>query len=298
MRGNRALLDVEEYGARLDWATFSALPDAADRADFHAFGRDFMARNFEHVPERTEKRIGAYSGECVSATSFVRRNHDGHEMLVATGEESNRLVEEVIIHNAAGKFTRIDSAVTARATRPYPNYPERVRAIVGNARRKAGLEQRQAMGLFDSKHGSTGVTVGSRSSAIYGRIYDWDAKHGDGAKFQLWRHEVEFKAECAQRFVEGYAKEPNRALYCATVVKRQMEKWLIPCQWLNSSDGPRLVGGKERTTNQKRLQYIEKVMCPMVLKLCQDGHTEELRALFDKYCLSELIAPAYSGPPE
>lgn len=280
---------VEEFGVCLDWATFSAPSEHDEAAHFHAFATDYMRREKERWQHTAEKRIGAYVGIQVGDTSHVRRPYDGHEMIVATGYESNRLAEEVIIHGVNAKPTRIDVRATARATKAQPRYPEGVRAVILRLRAEKGKELNKKMALFDGGCGNTGLTVGSRTSESYGRIYDHEAKHGARATALIWAHEVEFKGDTAKGFFNAYREADERPKYLAGVMRRRLEAWGVPCAWLAEHDKISIMRGSQQTTDEGRLAYLDKVVFPLIVKLMENGHSDEIKALIKKHGLEDLF---------
>lgn len=285
----RSLQDVQEFGASLDWLTFTASTDVDEAGEFHRFARDYMQREQTRWSEVKERKIGGYTGLNVHESSWVRRAHDGHEMLVASGETANRLAEEVITYAIPGRCTRIDAQVSARCSGPDWTYPERIRAEIQRARAEEGKLRRKKIALFDSDFGNSGLTVGSRSSSRYVRVYDWDAKHSGGATAKFWRHEAEFKAEAAKAFFNGYRNSTNRSTYCAGVVKRTLESMDIPCSWMADVDAVAVVVGRKITTTEKRLAYMKKVVMPMMLDLYRSGAEDELRTMLQEHGLADLF---------
>lgn len=282
-------LEVQEFGASLDWATLTS-PMAPDEArEFHSYARDYMQREQARWAQVKEAKLGAYVGIKVGDTAWVKRKADGHEMLIASGDVANRLVEDVIAHGVNARPTRIDCQATARCSRPAWYYPETCRAVIHATGLESGRKRRKKISLFDSDRGNTGLTIGARSSQSYLRIYDWDAKHGDRANATLWRHEAEFKADKARAFLEGYRNSQNRAPYCAGVMKATLASVDVPCSWLSDVEAVQVVVGRKITTDEKRLFYIRKVVAPMLQTLVASGYGRQLREIFQEHHLADLF---------
>lgn len=289
MKENRTILEVVEFGAKLDWLTLSAPVDREQARGFHRFARNYMLRERERYNVQTEAKLRGYSGVQVADSKHVRRAYDGHEMLIVSGEHSNRLVEEVILDGTQAKITRIDARVLARCREPVFNYPELLRSGIISARTESGKKERKKLTLYDSRVGCDGICVGSRSSERYVRIYDHEAKHGDKAGGVLWAHEGEFKGDSAQKFFEGYRDSTHRAAYCAGVMKRTLQSMDINCPWLEEVAEVALVVGRKITTNEKRLAYQKKIGLPMLQHLVAEGHADEVRELLKAHGLDELF---------
>lgn len=288
----RSLLEVVEFGIALDWATFSAPSEEGQSAQFGAFAREYMRREKERWQHSEEQKLGAYVGIRIGDTSHVRRAYDGHEMLIATGEESNRLAEEVIIHEIPTRPTRLDVRATARTEKAAPRYPEELREFILRVRKEAGKECNKKMALFDGGLGCTGITIGSRSSECYGRIYDHDAKHNKHATAKIWAHEAEYKGDSARGLFDGYKGAENRTKYLAGVTRRRLEKWNVPCPWLGEHDKISIMRGHKATTDEQRLAYIDSVVLPMLSGLVERGRKDELEVLIKKHGLDKLFGTA------
>lgn len=287
---NLAFLEVQEFGASLDWLTLTAPKLKQDAAAFHAFAVEHMKQEREITGEREKHRIRNYAGIKCGKTALVCREVDDHEMLVAEGEVANRLAEEVIRHGITAKCTRIDLQVTARAGTADFTYPERLREHLLRAREEEGKLRRKKVTLFDSHLGNSGCTIGSRSSTRYVRIYDWDAKHGEGARGELWRHEAEFKDDAARACFEGYRNQPDRRAFAAGVVKRTLNSMRVQTPWMDDLDAVSVVVGRKQTTAEKRLKYLDTVVFPMMAELLKNGNQQEVLALMEKYRIMEMLA--------
>lgn len=267
-----ACLDVEKYECGLDWATFSSQRKAEDEEEFAAFGYDYLERFRQQGHERKNAHIRDYVGVRVSNTWFVKRPSDGHMLLVASGPESKGLAEEVIYHDIATVPTRLDIAATAKCRNPAPDYPNGIRENIKRVRSCEGKKQRQIMAVFEHKNGATGLTLGSRTSEVYGRVYDWEAKHCGSAQFRLWRHEIEYKAGAARRLWQSYKNVQKPEDVIIPTMAARLEKWAIPCPWLPDKGRLDIVGTKEKTTDEKRLEHLEKVVVPFLKGLCDRGY--------------------------
>lgn len=285
----RSFLDVLEFGARLDWLTFTASPIPAEAAEFHRFARHYMERERERWGNPKERKLGAYAGTCIADTSFLHRPYDKHEMLVCIGEHSNRLAEELIIHEVPGRVRRVDARILARANTPNFNYPEDVRNAVIAAGTKEGKERRKKISLFGSTRGSDGAAIGSRSSQRFVRIYDHDAKHNGGATGLNYAHEGEFKAESAEAFFSGYKSAEKKPQYIAGVMRNTLNSMRVPCDWLQDVEAVSVVVGRKITTNEKRLAYQKKIGVPMLQHLIAEGCKEEVKALLVAHGIDETF---------
>jgi hypothetical protein len=283
MRKNMTSLEVVDFDIALDWATFSSPPEGKERANFRDFGVDMMHRLKQHFGNPEKAKVRDYVGTRVSDTYMVQRPSDGHFLLVASGEESNRLAEEIIAHGITATPTRLDIAATARCGRDNPDYPNGIRANIKRIRTSEGKKQRQVMAIFEHQNGSTGCTLGSRTSEVYGRIYDWEAKHCGVAKFRVWRHEVEYKSGAARRLWTSYQASAKRSDVLQATLYDRMDRWHVPAPWLADSGKLKIVGTKPPTTDEKRLLHLDKVIAPFITDLIKKGFDDEVKKVLQAH---------------
>ncbi len=298
MQDNRAILEVESFDIGLDWATFSAPADEAKQKRFRDFGHAYMQEFGATRSEGQRANVRDYAGTRISDTYFVRRPSDGHMLLIASGAEAVVLAEEVTKSDLETHPTRLDIAATARAVEPNPDYPGGLRDAILRARASEGKKQRQIMAVFEHKAGFTGLCIGSRSSEVYGRVYDWHAKHSGRHSFQLWRHEIEYKGGAARRLWQSYryAQEPKDV--CIATVADRLDKWRIPASWLPDKGRLEIMQERKESDTERRLKYVRSVVAPMLVKLVEEGQTDAIRDILKAAGLEELFKPYQNGLPE
>jgi hypothetical protein len=289
MEKKHALGLVDGYTSALDWLTVTSYTPAALAQEFHEFGEDYMWGLFATDKKEEKTKIGAYVGSKIGEVSFVRRPYDGHEMIVATGFSANELAENLVKHNVPARPRRIDAQVTASIGRPDSQYPDRLREHLRGRKTSKGSHYKTRIGCFDSNGGVTGITVGARSSAKYGRVYDWDAKHGLCAAFRLWRHEIEFKDIAAEKFFGEWRAGSNRAATIAEGVKGAFDKYGIELDWLQTDKLIVITGNKNMTDDEKRLAHLDKVLFPMLAGLIERGNLQAVQELIIKHKLQYLF---------
>lgn len=285
----RSFIRVEAYGASLDYLTLTSPLDEHGAREFHSFAWDYMQQEKQKIGPPEEATVRGYVGQRVGDTQFVKRHYDGHEMLFVSGERANVLAKEVIKHGTPGRIRRVDVRVLAECEQSAFDYPEQLRSQIIAARRASGAKKRKKLALFDSPRGNDGITIGSRSSTSYLRIYDHEGKHGKHATGKRWAHEIEYKGDKAELFFDNYASSTDKEGYCAGVMRNQLRAVDIPCTWLETMEVNDMVVGRKLSNGQRRLDYCKKVVLPMLSKLAEDGHADDLRDLIKAHGLEKLF---------
>ena len=274
---------IEKYQIGLDWLTLSQPSEGELRRDFRAFSLDLLKRVRGVETQVSEKRVGCYRGQSVGAFSYVERGYDGHAMLIATGADAGTLAHEIKTHGIKAKPTRVDLAATVKLSEPCGDFAARRKREIRQHESEARAKQRRAVAHFEASNADTGLTIGNRSSAIYGRIYDYSAKHEPNTDFTKWRYELEFKADAATRFWDAIAGELEPLGIYRAVMADRLARWGISTDWLQTEERMGIVGTRPNSDTQKRLKYLEKVVVPMLSKLSEEGCDAEILELFRRY---------------
>lgn len=268
--------DVKEFEIGLDWVTFSQPSEEKSRAVFRDFSRS-MVEEWKSVEERTEKRqMAGYVGVKVGNLSYLQRPRDGHALLVAFGADADKLTQKVLSNEIQTKPTRIDVAATVRTEKPVTDCAVWCREKIRSKPTSQGSHKRTVLATFEGQTADTGVTVGSRSGAVYGRIYDYALKHTGTTNLTEWRAEIEYKQGAQERLWAVLRDSSDLQTTYRGVMAERLERWGIPFAWLGDCDKIGVVGTKEISTLEKQLRYTKAVIIPMFCKISEAGKTLEL----------------------
>lgn len=120
------------------------------------------------------------------------------------------------------------------------------------------------------------VTVGSRSSDKYGRIYDKEMESLDPDYQGCWRYEVEYKGDYAQACFEALSKGGSLPRNCESLVSSQFALWCLPVPMVAPDDVSALVLPRETTDAARRLAWLRKQVMPTIKKLLAQGYDKEI----------------------
>lgn len=284
---NEPKTELVSHDAALDWVTLSAPMEPGHLDKFHAWMQQ-MQRDLQggENPEK-EVREGAYRGVKIGTWQFKHRAFDGHCKVNVEGRDAEAAIEMIEGAGIGYRITRLDGQITGRHKRPNLDYASELRDIVRAFRSEKGARQRQAMATFSDVVADTGITLGSRASAVYCRVYDYEAKHCNETTHSLWRYEVEHKEDAAPRFAQEWLKSDNRRELVARVVSSRLEKFGIPLGGIGMLEKLLIAGTKTPGSVESRLKYTEKMIVPFLARLAQDGAEDEIKELFRRYCLTD-----------
>lgn len=127
--------------------------------------------------------------------------------LTLSGASPLPLIKECI--EAATNVSRIDLQITVRHEQPYMSYGKLAYSLLEDGGTRPGRKPIITR-IHKTAPGET-ISVGSRLSDQYGRVYDHGVKHGTSAPGTAWRHEVEFKRDSALHIARQITL-PDKAL--------------------------------------------------------------------------------------
>lgn len=179
--------------------------------------------------------------------------------------------------------TRIDVQVTARSIQRWPSYGEAAMLQAewdreclqdkGEAQHWGKIRRMDGRGAGDT------ITVGSRSSKRYGRLYDKAAQSGEEQYWNCWRWEYEYKEELAPIVLQRIANRGACADVIAGVVAWQYNQQCFNVPWEHnegsSVDGP----GRVESDAQRKMRWFRTQVKPTVIWLIENGHIDNIEDL-------------------
>lgn len=121
--------------------------------------------------------------------------------------------------------SRIDYSVT---TGHHPDGPGPIPSVKRALRAYNGRHARPlTVGLHSDLDRAHGLTIGSRQSACYARIYDKHLESGGTYPPGAWRWEIELKKYASEQESEGINARPSRSEESLTILSSYLARWGI-----------------------------------------------------------------------
>jgi hypothetical protein len=277
-------MQIKEFDSDLDWVTLSSKAYSEDRAKFLAFSRSLQNKAMEtHRGVSKEVKAAGYRGVVIGPVEFKQRAYDKHCLIVVKGEAAAEVLRLIQAAGVPYKVTRIDGQATIRYDRGYKDFPTRVAQGIRETRAEKGSSKRQVMAQFTNQDADTGITLGSRSSAVYCRLYDFAAKHLAESRYDLWRFEVEIKDVAVDKFLYEYLNAADKKRCVASMVKSRFEGFGIDLSGMGKMEPLELSGTKPPSEIETRLVYLEKTVLPFLARLAEDGAEPQMIEVMRKY---------------
>ena|SRR5215472_826363 len=181
--------------------------------------------------------------------------------------------------NHSGKCTRMDLQVT-RPVNDEPGLYIRTMYEIGKAAAKRPGRP-QELTLTDTPSGAKMLTVGSRQSMLYGRMYDKGRESGLDEYQGCVRWEVEVKGQSAIDLCAWMRQNKSEPYVCQSMVRNFYEERGMPPTWedLLQEDVPPPV--KRTRTDQTKIAWLAAQVAPTLQTLKEHGRLPDaIRALF------------------
>jgi hypothetical protein len=264
--------NILEYDSGLDWLTASSISSDKRARKFNAFARYILNRERDEKTEAKKFGFGQYQGIAVPGIQYAKRPSDGHEMLRFMGESTAFYAAELIANDVPFNTTRVDAAITARFIHPSAVYGRLIRDRVEENDARQQKKRHTPLDCYKRMKGDSGVTIGSRTSDVYSRIYDWELKHKTETTQSLWRYEVELKGVAAIEFWHRYQQSLERPKLCAEMVTTRLKKYGVSETGLDNLAPCPISGTKPATDDEKKLEHFRKSLIPFISKLAERGN--------------------------
>lgn len=194
---------------------------------------------------------------------------DGERFVRASGPGSDAVFGRC--HGSYSSLSRLDLAATCSFGSP--------QGEAATALYRGFCELPPAFGqprgsrlVADSKGGNT-CYVGSRTSDVYLRLYDWGVAHGSGAAETTWRFEAELKGSVANDYAALLMSETQRELAAAAMVRTLFTDRRIECPW-NSAPNRPMARPRRKTEEEEKLKWLSEQVSPTCRKLIESGYIE------------------------
>lgn len=213
---------------------------------------------------------------------FGGARQDGF-MLRVSGQDAHDLAAWLLGRDV--HVTRLDLQATFKAIPARPGWA----AWCGEEtarRRAAGVQCNWAAVRHLNAFGKGDtLTVGSRTSDKYGRLYDKEAESMDASYEGCWRYELEYKGCYAPAALAQVFNSSDPTAEALGLVLSQWRAWCVPVPVVAIAGTQALVVDRQETDVERRLNWLRRQVVPTLRELDALGYREEL---------DKIVAGAYN----
>lgn len=260
---------------------------ALDHAPYNAW-HTWLLPEMQHevdVGRRQHLRwVMGYYG-LVGEHFFIGKS-DAGAMVQVSGALANKLVGP--LSRAGGKATRIDLQLTVPAhTTPSDTLME---AYVMASAQPKDKHRPPLVQINDTNYGAKMVTIGSRQSEVYGRIYDKYKESKEEVYRDMIRYEIEVKQPQSVDLHKWLLEDRMTMFHAKHIVTGWFQKRGVPVYWndFETTDTPDSV--KRTKNDDTKLAWIASQVRPSMRDLCHKGKALEVaRAIAGKNATESAI---------
>lgn len=223
--------------------------------------------------ERKPARWYGYTGWQIGRVFFGERP-DGH-LLRATGAIADHVA--FTLPSAALSIARIDLAVTCWFDEDDTLVARRAHQAAGVSRETRTGPGRLKIRLEDGTGDGDTLYLGSRKSAVFGRVYDKGRATNEAFYAHSWRWELQIVNKAADRVYAAIEGEEGRQEVIAASVAAWFSSRGVDCP-VTSSDRPpvSIRAPCEPSDLVKQLQWLERQVRPVINRLLKQGREDDI----------------------
>ena len=246
------------------------------------------------LPERVaEEKAGrkrhlrwvlGYYGE-VGEHYFLGRNDTG-AMVSVSGTLANRMFYPLT--REGGKATRVDLQVTVRPPEGQHDYLQQ--CYYNACLHERGRGRPAEVQIVDTNYGAKMITIGSRQSEVYGRIYDKHKESKDDFYKGMVRLEIEVKGKQAPDLHNFLKDDKLLMVHSKHITTNWFRKRGVPVFW--EDDATETLPEREvrKKSDDTRLGWLASQVRPTIGKLVgNDKAVETARALLPDTASDDIV---------
>lgn len=268
--------NVIAVSGTLDYFTITSPKSPLEHLKFMRIGGEILEAAKQTGEKVTGACIKGFIGEKCDGVAFAQRPKDNCWILRVEGPSTEMVVQAAIDSKLEGNCKRLDPAMNWQFDRGVQFYGEDLRKQIRAHERAEGRTERTAFTLFEKAKQDTGGTIGDRSSAIYPRIYDWALYHLGKSDMDIWRGELETKAEAAARAWEQMKSARDRSKLAIDMVATRLSQHGIKLKGLKDITPVPLVGTRPPSDIDRWMKWFTGTILPSMEKKWDEGHEERI----------------------
>jgi hypothetical protein len=204
---------------------------------------------------------------------FVGRGEQG-SMLRLSGALATSLFDRKCLNEA--RCTRIDIQVTASPPAGVDAYLHESYARIDWSQKGRG--RHQAVELVDTNYGAKMLTIGSRQSETYARVYDKFRESKIEAYRGMVRLEIEVKKPQSQDLFNFLRQDTMLVPHTQHIVAQFFEARGMEVFWKDYALNEPVVSQKRAKSDETRLAWVASQWVPTMRNLVNNGKELELAA--------------------
>lgn len=223
--------------------------------------------------ERKQARWYGYDGWQVGRVFFGERE-DGF-LLRATGSIADHI--SFALPDAKRSIARLDLAVTVWFSQPDMMIAKEAHLTAGVSRETRRAPGRMKIRLEDGTGDGDTLYLGSRKSAVFGRVYDKGKASNEAFYLNSWRWELQISNKAADKVYDEIERETDRPATIAASVTGWFSHRGVCCPIADLGGATVSVRApSERSDLAKQLQWLNRQVRPVINRLLKQGREADI----------------------
>lgn len=230
---------------------------------------EFLSEEKAGRPQRLRGMLGYYGR--MGEHCFVGMGEQG-TMAQASGAIANHYFKP--LSRPDGRASRVDLQLTQKVGCPPSEYLRYTFAAAQQREKHRGKPP--VFAISDTTNGARMITIGSRQSEVYGRIYDKFTESKQDAYADMVRFEIEVKGKQAvdmQRFI---AEDQGLIPTCKHIVSNWFAARGVENDWSKGMLQEYIPENKRHKTTDTKLAWIATQVHPTIKHLLATGNEKEV----------------------
>lgn len=272
---NTQHLDGELVTAGVDWLTMTVLKEDATSLDLHTI---CVAQMQTEKGEPKEIAPQGFKGYQVGGVFIGSR--DDRFMFRVSGDAARSVAQELHRHGITANCSRIDLQITFKRRRVHKDWAGELRTEIRSGRGGNGELPDITTATYESFGRGSSVSINSRRSPRFVRIYDKSAESRGKLGENLLRVELELKKAQAQAVFNMIANGAAQEDVARSLIIGFLDLKKIPHNFKMPESGYSLPSTVYETDEEKRVAWLLRDIAPCVKKVNNPALRRKLRIAF------------------
>ncbi len=263
------------FSTGLDYITATFQRDDVGIAVFDALTAKHFAACAKQGLVVEEISPNGYQGHSCDGVFWGTGKYGG--MLRVSGARAERWKKDLLGYGCRPHLTRLDLQVSWFREPGDASFAQRYRTAIRRTELERGAKRFHKLGFVEKVVSGDSLSIGSRESEHYFRFYDKSDESKGLVPENLLRAESECKGGLAVAVWQQVKEGADSTQLAAGFVRDRVQRMGITPEWDDDVDAVRVQPVCHKSDDVKRLMYLRDSIRPMVAKLVEAGHEQQVR---------------------
>ncbi len=257
------------YGSGIDALSHTMLANSAESQWVHdLYGKYIQADKDAGNDVKVSNRHGF---EGVSSKHLFMGNGGKFDFFEVKGSAADQIANELRNARVPVKATRTDWSVTFPNSQDSAEYANNLRKHVKAQLLTDSTPHPGRTALWESEDNGNTYYIMTGDKTVMHRTYNKAVESPGEYPQDAWRHEIQFRGVRARRAYHQFEISPGSDFLSRSYVSGFLMQYGIHEEWMNDAEPCKYPGKASKSDTEKRLQWFESTVLPVVEKLLAGG---------------------------